>query len=233
MAQDLFILGQSIRPERNSGESRSTPRDGEDSPEFRYLRMILEGVGLLGKIRSGLPATLARWHLPSHPLDPAGFHRLELSLLEEEDELRSLGHLSRRCNRKLLYDLVDEAVERVLRPCLGIKPWEHYRAGNSRAVVTIMRKKDGGEALLWHLWSRLRGFQQEGKGMTQLETLHLVEDFEDWNGVRCFASHPPVRKEMEAVVAFLEAAIVDSLVEEECHGLDLNLNNMLYNEWDL
>ncbi|CAA6666973.1 unnamed protein product [Spirodela intermedia] len=209
MAQDLFILGQSIRPER---------KDGEDSPEFRYLRMILEGVGLLGKIRSGLPATLARWHLPSHPLDPAGFHRLELSLLEEG---------------RLLYDLVDEAVERLLRPCLGIKPWEHYRAGNSRAVVTIMRKKDGGEALLWHLWSRLRGFQQEGKGMTQLETLHLVEDFEDWNGVRCFASHPPVRKEMEAVVAFLEAAIVDSLMEEECHGLDLNLNNMLYNEWDL
>lgn len=195
--------------------------------------MILAGVGLLGKTRSGIPATLARWHLPSHPLDPAGFHRLELRLLEEEDEFRSLGHLRRRCNRKLLYDLVDEAVESLLRPCLGIKPWEHhYRAGKSRAVVTMMRKKDGGEALLRHLWSRLRGFQQEeAKDMAELKTILLVEDLEELNGIRCFAFHPPVRKEMDAVVAFLEGTIIDSLLEDECHGLNQNPSNRLYNEW--
>lgn len=88
-----------------------------------------------------------QWFSSTHPLDPSLFHRLELypspnSLTsfpnnDKDINFARKNHLGPRCNRRLLFDLVDE----VLSGILVVRPKYCYRG-----------------SLLETVWERVRSF---------------------------------------------------------------------------
>ncbi|CAA0830782.1 Unknown protein [Striga hermonthica] len=86
------------------------------APEYRqYIQKILKRAGLNNRFS---PSTLGKWHTASHPLDPSIFYHLELAVAGG-----GAGILSRRCNRKLIFQLADELLAEILKPKLDFKPW--------------------------------------------------------------------------------------------------------------
>ncbi|XP_073125778.1 uncharacterized protein [Henckelia pumila] len=67
-------------------------------------------------IQKILRRTRKKWHSCSHPLDPTIFHYLEL--FQPTTSTTSATVLSRRSNRKLIFQLVDELLGEILRPRL-------------------------------------------------------------------------------------------------------------------
>ncbi|XP_009618671.2 protein LONGIFOLIA 1-like, partial [Nicotiana tomentosiformis] len=78
--------------------------------EFQYIQRILKRAG----IDKGTPVSFAKWYSQSHPLDPSIFHHLELFHPSIFTVPRS--SLSQRCNRKLIFQLVDELLVEILEP---------------------------------------------------------------------------------------------------------------------
>ncbi|KAK0598604.1 hypothetical protein LWI29_036228 [Acer saccharum] len=80
-----------------------------------YIIRILKRTGL----DKHTPVSFTTWFSPSHPLDPSIFHHLE----NNDNPTSDSGQLSLLCNRKLLFQLVDEILVDVLKPVINIKPW--------------------------------------------------------------------------------------------------------------
>ncbi|KAK2653727.1 hypothetical protein Ddye_013583 [Dipteronia dyeriana] len=80
-----------------------------------YITRILKRTGL----DKHTPVSFTTWFSPSHPLDPSIFHHLE----NNDNPTSDSGQLSLLCNRKLLFQLVDEILADVLKPVINIKPW--------------------------------------------------------------------------------------------------------------
>ncbi|TXG70823.1 hypothetical protein EZV62_005758 [Acer yangbiense] len=80
-----------------------------------YITKILKRTGL----DKHTPVSFTTWFSPSHPLDPSIFHHLE----NNDNPTSDSGQLSLLCNRKLLFQLVDEILVDVLKPVINIKPW--------------------------------------------------------------------------------------------------------------
>lgn len=100
--------------------------------EYRcYVQKILKRAGIIDKLT---PLTLGKWHTPSHPLDPSIFYYLELF---HPASAPSAAVLSRRCNRKLIFQLVDEILAGVLRPHLDFKPYISPAVGKGEALALI------------------------------------------------------------------------------------------------
>ncbi|KAK4839852.1 hypothetical protein QYF36_025486 [Acer negundo] len=80
-----------------------------------YITRILKRTGL----DKHTPVSFITWFSPSHPLDPSIFHHFE----NNDNPTSDSGQLSLLCNRKLLFQLVDEILVDVLKPVINIKPW--------------------------------------------------------------------------------------------------------------
>lgn len=88
---------------------------GGSSPEQRnYIQIILKHTGIINHANP-----LAKWHTPSHPIDPGIFHHLELSAAVEGGD----ADLSLGCNRKLIFQLVDELLAEALTPHFSLRRW--------------------------------------------------------------------------------------------------------------
>ncbi|GAV61838.1 DUF4378 domain-containing protein/VARLMGL domain-containing protein [Cephalotus follicularis] len=87
-----------------------------DGAEYEYVTRILRRIGI-GK---DTPVSCAWWFSPSHPLDPSSFYYLE-HFTTKTNAL--YGQLGLRCNRKLLFHLVDEILVGILKPYINFKPW--------------------------------------------------------------------------------------------------------------
>ncbi|KAK4363397.1 hypothetical protein RND71_018638 [Anisodus tanguticus] len=75
-------------------------------PELiQYIHRILKRTG----IDKSTPMSLAKWYSSSHPLDPSIFHYFELFPTPNST-------LTLRCNRKLIFQLVDELLAEILKP---------------------------------------------------------------------------------------------------------------------
>ncbi|GER27051.1 hypothetical protein STAS_02732 [Striga asiatica] len=84
------------------------------APEYTdYVQKILKRAGLNSRFT---PSTLGKSRTASHPLDPSIFYHLELAA-------GGAGILSRRCNRKLIFQLADELLAEILKPKLDFMPW--------------------------------------------------------------------------------------------------------------
>ncbi|XP_051121722.1 uncharacterized protein LOC127245110 isoform X2 [Andrographis paniculata] len=81
-----------------------------------YIQRILKRTGIIDGVT---PLKLGKWHTPSHPLDPSIFYYLELFHPVSD---ASSAALSRRCNRKLVFQLVDELLAEILKPYLEFQP---------------------------------------------------------------------------------------------------------------
>lgn len=102
--------------------------NGAISVDFhsQYIQRILKRTGF----DKSTPVSLAKWYSPSQPLDPAIFHYLELFNFTPHNS-------TPRCNRKLIFQLVDQL------------------------LVEILTKKHGlmdGEELMETLCARIRSF---------------------------------------------------------------------------
>ncbi|CAK7337159.1 unnamed protein product [Dovyalis caffra] len=112
----------------NNNEDRSnngvaantiTTGDGAAKEEYEYLTRILKRTG----IDKDTPVSFTRWFSPSHPLDPSTFYYLEHFTTPGSITTYQNRTLDRRCNRKLLFSLVDEILVGILRPYINMKPW--------------------------------------------------------------------------------------------------------------
>ncbi|KAH7557542.1 hypothetical protein ACOSP7_027347 [Xanthoceras sorbifolium] len=99
--------------DRSNGVAKITTTVG--GAELEYITRILKRTGLDKH-------TPVSWFSPSHPLDPSIFHHLENNINPTSGS-RCSGQLSLLCNRKLLFQLVDEILVDVLKPVINIKPW--------------------------------------------------------------------------------------------------------------
>ncbi|KAH6835792.1 hypothetical protein C2S53_003032 [Perilla frutescens var. hirtella] len=82
----------------------ATALHGGAPPEHRnYVKIILKHAGIINRVNP-----LTKWHTPSHPMDPGIFHHLELKAAV------AAAVLSQRCNRKLIFELVDELLAETL-----------------------------------------------------------------------------------------------------------------------
>ncbi|KAL3521481.1 hypothetical protein ACH5RR_019630 [Cinchona calisaya] len=106
----------------NSTSTSTSPGDKASSEEEYqyYIERILKRTG----IDKSTPIALAKWYSSSHPLDPSIFHYIELfhptTIITTpfSTSLNKDSKLMLRCNRRLVFQLVDELLAEILRnPC--------------------------------------------------------------------------------------------------------------------
>ncbi|XP_047168531.1 uncharacterized protein LOC124837261 isoform X1 [Vigna umbellata] len=130
-----------------------------EGPEFHYVTIILSrATGSHSNATTHIPHLHFQWFSPTHPLDPSLFHSLEryptshsfVSFPEDNKDCvfeRKHG-LDPRCNRRLLFDLVDELLSEILvrpkrfRGRLLETVWERVRS-LPRAKCEVLEDIDG------------------------------------------------------------------------------------------
>ncbi|KAL0452537.1 UNVERIFIED_CONTAM: hypothetical protein Slati_1231800 [Sesamum latifolium] len=113
----ISTVQKNVLPDKTNGcATTSSAAAATVAAEYKsYIQRILKRTGIIDKFT---PLTLGKWHTPSHPLDPSIFYYLELF----HPSAATGAVLSRRCNRKLIFQLVDELLAEILRPHLDFKP---------------------------------------------------------------------------------------------------------------
>ncbi|KAF5731117.1 hypothetical protein HS088_TW19G00722 [Tripterygium wilfordii] len=120
----------------------TTTTTGNEAEYHEYVTRILRRTG----IDKDTPVSFTRWFSPSHPLDPSIFYYLEHFTANPT----KLGHLHHRCNRKLVFHLVDELLVQVLKPYINTKPWvvssvmvgDYSHMRGSQLIDTLCKKID-------------------------------------------------------------------------------------------
>lgn len=180
--------------------------DRDERAELRYVKAILQRIG----IDRDTAISFARWFSPSHPINPTLFSDLEFSVQPPIS-----GLLTRRCNRRLLFHLIDQLLRESLNPHLGLKPWLQKRRMN---LLSVSWRQKTGEQLLQQLLLRLSCFPS-----AKCETLEDIDelvgpDLPEFNVARNGSLSEDV-EETESVAFELERQIFDSVVEEAVHEL--------------
>ncbi|KAI3471087.1 hypothetical protein Pfo_027750 [Paulownia fortunei] len=134
----IFTVPENVPPDNTNG--CATTASAAAAAEYKcYIEKILKRTGIIDKVT---PLTLGKWHTPSHPLDPSIFYYLELFHPSAAASGPASAVLSLRCNRKLIFQLVDELLSEILRPHLDFKPWVSPVTGNEHfALVDELCKK--------------------------------------------------------------------------------------------
>lgn len=102
-----------------------------DGAEFQYIQRILKRTG----IDKSTPLSLAKWYSDSHPLDPSIFHHFELFHLPIFTTPNST--LTLRCNRKLIFQLVDELLVEILKPYFSFKSRQRCQMNGKELIDTL------------------------------------------------------------------------------------------------
>ncbi|KAL2227135.1 uncharacterized protein LOC105160536 [Sesamum indicum] len=120
----IFSVPENVLPDSTNGCATAPP--GRTAAEYgSYIQRILNLAGIINNVST--PSTLVKWHTSSHPIDPSIFHHLELSHPSSSSTTTSATGggcstiLSRRCNRKLIFQLVNELLSEILRPHLNLR----------------------------------------------------------------------------------------------------------------
>ncbi|XP_042503662.1 uncharacterized protein LOC122080857 [Macadamia integrifolia] len=195
-------------------DNKGNKNGGGSDAEFRYVKGILLRTGIF---RDGF-VSIRRWYSPCHPLNPLIFHHLEHSFpyskIENEKEVEDLGLLRPRCNRKLMFELVDEILEDELRPYLNMKPWlRRIDRGGFSPKDTQMT----GLQLLERLWFRIQSYPAANCQILQDIDALVEKDLPDANMRTLFP------EEGESIVFEIEHHILDSLLRETAADLDSGL----------
>ncbi|KAJ1402530.1 hypothetical protein SESBI_27937 [Sesbania bispinosa] len=108
--------------DKSNGAITATTGADDEGPEYQYITTILSRTGVLHN--ATVPHFQFQWFSSTHPLDPSLFHRLEFypssnsfAFSPDNDKDRNFmkkNHLGPRCNRRLLFDLVDEVLSEIL-----------------------------------------------------------------------------------------------------------------------
>ncbi|CAI9774102.1 unnamed protein product [Fraxinus pennsylvanica] len=103
---------ETFNPENIKQDKRNGAPTFGDRDYTQYIQKILKRTGI---IDNGAPVSLAKWYSASHPLDPSIFHHLEL-LHPTVSTPKQSKFLNQRCNRKLIFQLVNELLVEILKP---------------------------------------------------------------------------------------------------------------------
>uniref|UniRef100_A0A5B6YJQ9 DUF4378 domain-containing protein n=1 Tax=Davidia involucrata TaxID=16924 RepID=A0A5B6YJQ9_DAVIN len=180
----------------SSSNDRSNDATTDDGAEFQYIARIMKRTGI---DRNTPVLSFTKWYSPSHPLDPSIFHHLEPSF----PTTTTNSQLNQRCNRKLLFQLVDEILVQLLRPYINLKPWD---------VTSITRdSKMYGSQLIDTLCAKIRSFPS-----ADCQVLEDIDGLIETDLCKYQLSQRSVafEEDGEGIVSEIERDIVDSLVHE-------------------
>ncbi|KFK27948.1 hypothetical protein AALP_AA8G452200 [Arabis alpina] len=183
---------QSLRNRASSSSSPKLPsfqsQSSQTAGELEYITRTLRRTG----IDKDTPISYAKWFSPTHPLDPSIFYFLEHFAITSTKPRNSL---SLRCNRKLLFHLLDEILSDILKPHINLKPWIYN--------YPIQRNLKGSE-LINELGRRVSKFP--------LAKCLVLEDIDDL--VAGEFPETANESEGEGIVAEIERGILETLVNE-------------------
>ncbi|KAL8141497.1 hypothetical protein V2J09_014529 [Rumex salicifolius] len=161
--------------------------------EFNYISQILKRAGIN---RDTPVSSFTRWFSSSHPLDPSLFHFLEVG---------GGGELSPPCNRRLMFDLVDEILAHIIKP---------------KKVGRELAQSGPSE------WARLHGFQVMRMVWTKVKAFpradcKILQDIDELvemdlsgqaSGSGMDAGFKAGEEEEDDIVAEIERELVEALV---------------------
>ncbi|XP_022754673.1 uncharacterized protein LOC111302987 [Durio zibethinus] len=187
-----------------------------DQAEYEYIARILRRTGM----EKDTPVSFSSWFSPSNPLDPSIFYHLEhfttcsTAILSNtntnyNNNKTKSSQLSQRCNRKLLFHLVDEILMGILKPYFNMKPW----------VITFghdFSHMDGSQ-LIDTLCSKIRSFPRVDCRV--LEDIDALID-RDLPEIK-FQSVMAYEEEGEGIVAEIEKDLLEALVHETVKTVSL------------
>ncbi|GLT36024.1 hypothetical protein SLA2020_104290 [Shorea laevis] len=184
--------------DRCNGATAST--SGVDGAEHEYITRILIRTG----IDQDTPVSFTRWFSPSHPLNPSIFYYLEhFTVIPAAVPSKSSTSLHHRCNRKLLFHLVDEILVEILKTFFNTKPW--VRSTSTR-TVRHMR----GSELIETLCYKIRSFPRANCRVLEDIDALIERDFLEMKLQRAVS----YEEEGEGIAAEVERQILDDLVHE-------------------
>ncbi|XP_010555320.1 PREDICTED: uncharacterized protein LOC104824843 [Tarenaya hassleriana] len=167
--------------------------------EFDYVTRILRRTG----IDKDTPISHAKWFSPSHPLDPSIFYFLEHFAITSARTKSSTENMGLRCNRKLLFHLVDEILVDVLKRHMNMKPWVSHYPIRSRQDLR-------GSELVDELCRRIGEFPLSNCRVLEDIDALVAGDLPETAAERELA----LEEEGEGVVTELERQILETLVSE-------------------
>ncbi|OAE27007.1 hypothetical protein AXG93_1774s1170 [Marchantia polymorpha subsp. ruderalis] len=190
--------------------------DGLPCPDGRradllYVRNLLVASGFT----ESSTMIIARWNSPLYPLDPCLYDRLEeyyndVSHVEKESsKIKARGAAASAptenmdsTNRKLLFDVVNEVIHKLLGPRLSYRPWVQPSTPLLRPIPTSRQ-------LLSDIWTEICAcFSPDG--LEEFEALDALMARDVSRGGSWINS----REVAEQIGLELERSIFDSLVEE-------------------
>ncbi|XP_010061742.1 uncharacterized protein LOC104449319 [Eucalyptus grandis] len=193
----------------NAGASSATT--GAVAAELQYVTLVLKHLGIE---RPTSLLAFTRWFSPSHPLDPSIFEHLELSSSTSPTDGGasaateiSNGQLQHKCDRKLLFDILDEILVEVLKPCLNLKPWA---GAFERHSHRHHHRHDKGSQLIDTLCTKIKSFPRADCRV--LEDIDALID-KDLPHMKHQSSRA-LEEEGDGLVAEIERDILDTLVQE-------------------
>ncbi|KAL6131957.1 hypothetical protein ACLB2K_070329 [Fragaria x ananassa] len=192
------VVPRGLAAARTTGGAGGVVRISADVRQ--YVTRILCRTG----IDKDTQVSFINWFSPSHPLDPSIFYHLENSVTSFTTS-HNPSQLGLRCNRKLVFHVVDEILVEILRPYLNLKPWV-----NTTTSVTKSGYK--GSKLIDIVCYKLQSFP--GADCRVLEDIDALinEDLPESNVQSVMAL--AFEEEGEGVVREIEKDILDTLVQE-------------------
>ncbi|XVF09753.1 hypothetical protein REPUB_Repub07fG0122900 [Reevesia pubescens] len=182
----------------------SSTTSGDEAAEYEYISRILRRTGL----DKDTPVSFTAWFSPSHPLDPSIFYYLEhfttcsTTILSNTNKTKS-SQLSHRCNRKLLFRLVDEILIEILKPYFNMKPWVVSTVGHDFSHMV-------GSQLIDTLCSKIRRFPRaDCRVLEDIDAL-IDKDLPEMK----LQSIMAYEGEGEGIVNEIEKDILEALVHE-------------------
>ncbi|KAI4351831.1 hypothetical protein L6164_006141 [Bauhinia variegata] len=197
----MLATRDSIKEDMSNGASIT----GAEAPEFQYVTSILSRTG----VEKGTTVSFTECFSSSQPLDPSIFHHLEQnptsisSSTSSKDVQYSIftpdNQLGLRCNRKLLFDLVDEILIEILRP---YKAWVGEDLFNYNGME--------GSQLIERVCKKIRSFRSANCQFLEDIDALIEEDMPKPK----LQGAEALEEEGEGLVAEIEGNILETLVHE-------------------
>lgn len=193
---DAIIKLRASSSELPSFQSQSQTQIAEIAGgELEYITRTLRRTG----IDRDTPISYAKWFSPSHPLDPSIFYFLEHFAVTSTRPRNPPENLALRCNRKLLFHLVDEILADILKPHINLKPWL------CRYPIQSPRNLKGSE-LIGELSRRIERFP--------LAKCLVLEDIDALVAGDFPETATQTGEEGEGIVTEIERGILETLLTE-------------------
>lgn len=183
-----------------STNNTSSVKGGGGGELHQYVTKILCRTG----ITKDTLVSFTKWFSPSHPLDPSIFYQLEQCSNSPPAET-FFTQLRLQCNRRLLFQLVNEMLVQILKPHMNMKPWITSTWSTSDHHGHML-----GSQLIDALCMRVESFPcVDCKVLEDIDAL-IDKDLPQLKVQNMTA----LEEEGEGVVSEIEEDILDALVHE-------------------